>query len=109
MTFHHFQLVLEASDRGVPSLTSRAELIVTLRDMDDNPPIFSVRTHQPMSSLHVNYLPNYQEPPHYIISEAQPILTPFAILQTEDLDTEQNSDAFYYITGILGVQVMNNS
>ena len=42
----------------------------------------------------------WQESPHYTISEAQPILTPFAILQTEDRDTAQeNREAHYYITG----------
>jgi hypothetical protein len=54
---------------------------VNVRDIDDNPPTFP-------------------EPPHYIISEAQPILTPFAILRATDLDTEDiNRNAFYYITG----------
>jgi hypothetical protein len=76
-----YTLVLEASDHGEPSLTTQVELIVNVRDIDDNPPTFP-------------------EPPHYIISEAQPILTPFAILRATDLDTEDiNRNAFYYITG----------
>ena len=40
--FHHVQLVLEASDHGEPSLTTQVELIVNVRDIDDNPPIFPV-------------------------------------------------------------------
>ncbi|CAI8014772.1 Cadherin-24, partial [Geodia barretti] len=51
-----------------------------IEDVDDNPPTFP-------------------EPPHYTIREDQSILTPFAVLQTEDRDTPENSDVFYSITG----------
>ena len=93
------QLVLEVSDHGNPRLSTRAELLVTIQDADDNPPTFPVCYLPITITIPFTFIANCQEPPHYIISEGQPILTPFAILQTEDLDTPENSNAFFYITG----------
>lgn len=93
------QLVLEVSDRGNPPLSTQAELTVAIQDVDDNPPTFSVCCLLTIITIPFTFLANCQEPPRYTISEGQPILTPFAILETEDRDTEENSNAFYYITG----------
>ena len=92
--------MLEVSDRGVPSLTTTAQITVNIEDVDDNPPIFPVcHTLLYCFSRVFNISANWQEPPHYTIREDQSILTPFAVLQTEDRDTPENSDVFYYITG----------
>lgn len=92
------QLVLEASDRGTPSLSTQVEITVYIEDVDDNPPTFPVCLQKGFNFIFISVI--WQEPPHYTISEAQPILTPFAILQTEDVDTApENKEAHYYITG----------
>ena len=39
--FNYIELTVKASDGGVPSLTGNATVLITITDIDDNPPIFS--------------------------------------------------------------------
>ncbi|NXC38632.1 PCD23 protein, partial [Penelope pileata] len=74
---HH--LVLLASDRGKPSLNSTATVLITVLDVNDNPPVFSS--------------PEY----HIHIKESIPVGSHVTEVSADDLDAGTNAEITYAI------------
>ncbi|KFP00844.1 Protocadherin-23, partial [Calypte anna] len=74
---HH--LVLLASDRGSPSLNSTATVLITVLDVNDNPPVFGS--------------PEY----HVQVRESIPVGSHVAGFSAEDWDAGANADVTYAI------------
>ncbi|NWT34788.1 PCD23 protein, partial [Cardinalis cardinalis] len=75
--FH--QLVLLASDHGTPSLNSTATVLITVLDVNDNPPVFSS--------------PEY----HVHVKESIPIGSHIAEVSAKDCDAGTNAEITYAI------------
>ncbi|KAM3671958.1 protocadherin-23 [Ammospiza maritima maritima] len=73
------QLVLLASDRGTPSLNSTATVLITVLDINDNPPVFSS--------------PEY----HVHVKESIPIGSHITEVSAEDSDAGTNAEITYAI------------
>nr|XP_026648726.1 protocadherin-23 [Zonotrichia albicollis] len=73
------QLVLLASDRGTPSLSSTATVLITVLDINDNPPVFSS--------------PEY----HVHVKESIPIGSHITEVSAEDCDAGTNAEITYAI------------
>ncbi|NXB77281.1 PCD23 protein, partial [Donacobius atricapilla] len=72
-------LVLLASDHGTPSLNSTATVLITVLDVNDNPPVFSS--------------PEY----HVHVKESIPIGSHIAEVSAEDCDAGANAEITYAI------------
>ncbi|XP_064273500.1 protocadherin-23 isoform X2 [Passer domesticus] len=73
------QLVLLASDRGTPSLNSTATVLITVLDVNDNPPVFSS--------------PEY----HVHVKESIPIGSHITEVSAKDCDAGTNAEITYAI------------
>ncbi|XP_010073742.1 PREDICTED: protocadherin-23-like, partial [Pterocles gutturalis] len=73
------RLVLLASDRGTPSLNSTATVLITIRDVNDNPPVFSS--------------PDY----HIHVKESTPIGSHITEVVANDCDAGSNAEITYTI------------
>ncbi|NXI75689.1 PCD23 protein, partial [Rhipidura dahli] len=73
------QLVLLASDRGTPSLNSTATVLITVLDVNDNPPVFSS--------------PEY----HVHVKESIPIGSHITEVAAKDCDAGTNAEITYAI------------
>ncbi|XP_054489806.2 protocadherin-23 [Agelaius phoeniceus] len=73
------QLVLLASDRGTPSLNSTATVLITVLDVNDNPPVFS------NSEYHVH------------VKESIPIGSHITEVSAKDCDAGTNAEITYAI------------
>ncbi|NXW87711.1 PCD23 protein, partial [Alopecoenas beccarii] len=73
------RLVLLASDRGTPSLNSTATVLITVLDVDDNPPVFSS--------------PEY----HIHVKESIPVGTHITEVSATDCDAGTNAEITYTI------------
>ncbi|XP_037992548.1 protocadherin-23-like [Motacilla alba alba] len=73
------QLVLLASDRGTPSLNSTATVLITVLDVNDNPPVFSS--------------PEY----HVHVKESIPIGSHITEISAKDRDAGTNAEITYAI------------
>ncbi|NWT53350.1 PCD23 protein, partial [Erythrocercus mccallii] len=73
------QLVLLASDRGTPSLNSTATVLITVLDVNDNPPVFSS--------------PEY----HVHVKESIPVGSHITEVSAKDCDAGVNADITYAI------------
>ncbi|XP_023781527.1 protocadherin-23 [Cyanistes caeruleus] len=73
------QLVLLASDRGTPSLNSTATVLITVLDVNDNPPVFSS--------------PEY----HVHVKESIPIGSHITEVSARDCDAGTNAEITYAI------------
>ncbi|NXM60853.1 PCD23 protein, partial [Illadopsis cleaveri] len=73
------QLVLLASDRGTPSLNSTATVLITVLDVNDNPPVFSS--------------PEY----HVHVKESIPVGTHITEVSAKDCDAGANAEITYAI------------
>ncbi|XP_071599107.1 protocadherin-23 isoform X1 [Heliangelus exortis] len=74
-----YHLVLLASDRGSPSLNSTATVLITVLDVNDNPPVFGS--------------PEY----HVQVRESIPVGSHVAGVSAEDRDAGANADVTYAI------------
>ncbi|NXI02611.1 PCD23 protein, partial [Pachycephala philippinensis] len=72
-------LVLLASDRGTPSLNSTATVLITVLDVNDNPPVFSS--------------PEY----HVHVKESIPVGTHITEVSAKDCDAGTNAEITYAI------------
>ncbi|NXU10381.1 PCD23 protein, partial [Pardalotus punctatus] len=72
-------LVLLASDRGIPSLNSTATVLITVLDVNDNPPVFSS--------------PEY----HIHVKESIPIGSHITEVSAKDCDAGPNAEITYTI------------
>ncbi|XP_075356614.1 protocadherin-23 [Mycteria americana] len=70
-------LVLLASDRGTPSLNSTATVLITVLDVNDNPPVFSS--------------PEY----HIHVKESIPVGSHITEVSADDCDTGTNAEITY--------------
>ncbi|OPJ75325.1 protocadherin-23 isoform B [Patagioenas fasciata monilis] len=73
------RLVLLASDRGTPSLNSTATVLITVLDVDDNPPVFSS--------------PEY----HIHVKESVPVGSHITEVSATDCDAGTNAEITYAI------------
>ncbi|KFO60671.1 Protocadherin-23, partial [Corvus brachyrhynchos] len=73
------QLVLLASDHGTPSLNSTATVLITVLDVNDNPPVFSS--------------PEY----HVHVKESIPIGSHITLVSAKDCDASTNAEITYVI------------
>ncbi|NWX69921.1 PCD23 protein, partial [Alca torda] len=73
------RLVLLASDRGTPSLTSTATVLITVLDVNDNPPVFSS--------------PEY----HIHVKESIPVGSHVTEVSANDCDAGTNAEITYAI------------
>ncbi|KAK2541656.1 Dchs2 [Columba guinea] len=73
------RLVLLASDRGTPSLNSTATVLITVLDVDDNPPVFSS--------------PEY----HIHVKESIPVGSHITEVSATDCDAGTNAEITYAI------------
>ena len=80
-TVPYYELVALAVDRGTPQLSSNIPIIVDIKDINDNPPIFS------------------SDQLEYFIKENSPIGSVVGLIEAEDPDEGENSKISYSIIG----------
>ena len=71
---------VQAKDNGTPSKSATATVIVTVRDVNDNAPIFNPRVYE------------------VVVSEEDPPSTPIVTVQASDADSVENARITYSIT-----------
>ncbi|XP_056408915.1 protocadherin-16 [Hyla sarda] len=79
-TMHSYNLTLGASDRGVPQRSHSVHVLITVLDVNDNPPVFP--------------RPDYS----VLLSEAAPVGSEVLRVLAQDSDSGQNGLVHYRIT-----------
>ena len=77
---HTYAFKVEAADGGTPPLTATTSVVVSVRDINDNPPIFNPRVY------------------NQVVSEEDPPGTPVVTLTAKDADENEHARVSYSIT-----------
>ena len=80
-TVPYYELVALAVDRGTPQLSSTIPIIIDIKDINDNPPMFNA------------------EQLEFFIKENSPIGSVVGVIEAEDPDEGENSKIVYSIIG----------